>query len=101
MNSIICKPCFGVSIFKSVYQYSAIQNYYALQGIHTNCPETSSCHAAIYSPSKVLLTDPKAEAALLQHLTATYIYREAEYFCRVSLNVLSIIMADIGISMHH
>ena len=80
------KPYFGISVFIFTSCISAIQYYYAIQGIRTNCPETSSCHATIYmySPGKELLTDPKAEAALLRHLGATYIYREAQYFCHVS-----------------
>ena len=42
----ISKQYFGISIFTFISCISANQYYYAIQGIHTNCTETSSCLAS-------------------------------------------------------
>ena len=51
--------------------------YSVLQGDHTGCHTTSSCHIPHYTPSKAQLTDPRT----IQKLSETYIYRCAQEFC--------------------
>ena len=53
-----------------------------LQGIHSDCHPSSSCHNPGY---RVQLTNPQACQALLSGLKDTYVYRYAEDFCRVCM----------------
>ena len=54
-------------------------------GDHSNCPSSSSCHMVPYAASKDILTSKAAEEALVGHLKATYLYRNAESFCKVRI----------------
>ena len=56
-----------------------------IQGDHSNCPSSSSCHMVPYVASKDILTSKAAEEALVGQLKATYLYRNAEAFCRVCI----------------
>ena len=55
-----------------------------VQGNHTACPPTSSCHTSSYSPSKVQLTKPLVAQTLLSTLKVTNVYRMVPEFGRVS-----------------
>jgi hypothetical protein len=52
------------------------------QGDHSSCHSTSACHMPRYTPSKVELTDPQAVQTLTKTLRGTYIFRNAQEFCR-------------------
>ena len=56
-----------------------------IQGEHSGCHPSASCRRSWYGSGKVPLTCPRAEKQLLATLKATYIYRDANSFCRVSV----------------
>ena len=58
--------------------------FLAVQGDHTSCHSSSSCHMPHYTPSKDQLSDPRTIQKLTETLHSTYIYRNAQEFCRVS-----------------
>ena len=66
-----------------------LRHSFILQGDHRGCHPTAPCHVPGYIPSKVKLTNQRAVQQLVKHLKATYIYQNAEAFCRV-LNLMCI-----------
>jgi hypothetical protein len=52
------------------------------EGDHSCCHTSSSCHMPHYAPSKVQLSNPRTIQKLSETLRATYIYRNAQEFCR-------------------
>ena len=55
-----------------------------IQNYHSHCYQDSPCRQPGFSPSKVLLTDPRAISVYEKALQDTMIYRHAESYCRVS-----------------
>ena len=70
----------------NIVQYGSC-HMYCLQGIHSDCHPSSSCHDPGYIFSRVQLTNPQACQALLSGLKDTYVYRYAEDFCQVCMLV--------------
>ena len=56
------------------------------------CHPTSPCHTTSYVPGKVKLTDSVTIQKLESTLKSTYIYRNAESFCRVCQMIYIIIL---------
>ena len=56
-----------------------------IQGEHSGCHPSASCRHPCYGSGKVPLTCPQAEKQLFATLKATYIYCDADSFCRVSV----------------
>ena len=79
------QPLSGI-ICPTSYSMEAV-HMYCLQGIHSDCHPSSSCHDPGYIPSRVQLTNPQACQALLSGLKDTYVYRYAKDFCRVCMLV--------------
>ena len=81
------QPLYGISSCSSyVIQYGSCSRIYIyLQGIHSDCHPSSSCHDPGYIPSRLELTNPQACQALLKGLKDTYVYRYADDFCRVCM----------------
>ena len=88
------RPCFvnwWLTYFSTIW-YKLSTGLFCMHGIHAciifqeehlKCPTVSPCHFRNYTPSKTKLTDPKTVGQLEKQLKDTYIYREAESFCRV------------------
>ena len=81
------QPLYGISSRSSyVIQYGSCSRIYIyLQGIHSDCHPSSSCHDPGYIPSRLELTNPQACQALLKGLKDTYVYRYADDFCRICM----------------
>ena len=56
------------------------------QGDHSCCHRSSPCHRPHYEPSKVLVANTRATQKLTQTLHGTFIYRNADEFCRVIID---------------
>ncbi|XP_064383612.1 uncharacterized protein LOC135332186 isoform X1 [Halichondria panicea] len=57
-----------------------IPNHY--KGDHSNCHASSPCRMAPYIPSRAQITNKKAEEELLRCIKATYVFKNADAFCR-------------------
>ena len=57
------------------------------QGKHSACSRDLPCHSVSFVCDKTPLTDPRAISAYERVLCSTLIYKCAESFCRVSLDV--------------
>ncbi len=59
-----------------------------VQGDHSNCHASSPCRMAPYIPSRAQITNKKAEEELLRCIKATYVFKNADAFCRVMIVIL-------------
>ena len=68
---------------------------FQMQGDHSSCHRSSPCHMPRYSPSKEKLSNPRAIQLLEKTLRETYIYRNAQEFCRVRMLLWVLCIANI------
>ena len=89
-NKGICKlevHVFFVDFMHFIYKLPHVSTRVLcqMQGDHSSCHRSSPCHMPRYSPSKEKLSNPQAIQLLEKTLRETYIYRNAQEFCRVRM----------------